>query len=153
MKYHIDTIPIWDAFKSGGECPLCSVYEKCEADFVGSALGGSVMEPATRVEVNKSGFCAVHLGMLYGMQNRLGLALMLHTHIREVIGQLEKGEDELIGQLEQEAKKGALERAARAVARSAPSVGTALALSENVRSRPGAASSATGFPPPCSATS
>ena len=22
MKYHIDTIPVWDAYKRGGECPL-----------------------------------------------------------------------------------------------------------------------------------
>ncbi|MGI5898929.1 MAG: DUF6062 family protein [Christensenellales bacterium] len=122
MKYHIDTIPIWDAFKAAGECPLCDIYNKCESEFVERSLGGSVMEPDTRVQVNKQGFCGEHLSQLYAQQNRLGLALMMHSHIKEIIAELDKQEKELAVQMEIDSKKRGLERAARAVTKSAPSV-------------------------------
>ena len=122
MKYHIDTIPIWDAFKAGGECPLCDIFFKIEGELVDRSLGGSVMEPDTRIQVNKQGFCSEHLGQLYARQNRLGLALMMHTHLKEVIAALDGQEAELIKQMEYDAKKGGLERAARAITKSAPSV-------------------------------
>ena len=28
MRYHIDTIPVWDAVKLNGECPLCAPLEQ-----------------------------------------------------------------------------------------------------------------------------
>lgn len=83
MKYHIDTIPVWDAYHQGGECPLCNLENRIEASYVESFLGGSVMEPDTRIEVNKTGFCPHHFQLLYDAQNRLGLALMTHTHLKE----------------------------------------------------------------------
>ena len=30
MRYHIDTIPVWDAMKLEGECPLCALRRKLE---------------------------------------------------------------------------------------------------------------------------
>lgn len=83
MKYHIDTIPIWDAYHEETECPLCLLRTKSENDYVDSFLGGSVMEPDTRIEVNEKGFCPNHFQMLYDAQNRLGLALMSHTYLKE----------------------------------------------------------------------
>ena len=65
MKYHIDTIPVWDAYKADCECPMCLIRRKCELDFIDSFLGGSVMEPDTRIEVNAKGFCQEHLHQLY----------------------------------------------------------------------------------------
>lgn len=83
MKYHIDTIPVWDAFRQGGECPLCTLESNTEKSYVDSFLGASVMEPDTRVEVNKKGFCPHHFTMLFNAQNRLSLALMTHTYLQE----------------------------------------------------------------------
>lgn len=87
MRYHIDTIPVWDAYRQKTECPLCLLHEKAEADYVELYLGGSVMEPATRAEVNKAGFCARHFGMLYDAQNRLGLSLIADTYMKQTMAE------------------------------------------------------------------
>lgn len=83
MQYHIDTIPVWDAVRLGGECPLCALAYKNERMDVERFLGASVMEPDVRIRVNAKGFCGHHLSMLFEEKNRLGLALMLHTHMKE----------------------------------------------------------------------
>ena len=83
MKYHIDTIPVWDALKRDGECLMCALERKTELDEAERYLGASVMEPDVRVQVNAKGFCRRHHGMLYGMSNRLGHALMLESHMIE----------------------------------------------------------------------
>ncbi|MBQ9300058.1 MAG: hypothetical protein IJ214_06060 [Clostridia bacterium] len=83
MRYHIDTIPVWDALKLDSECPLCALRRQIERGEVDRFLGGSVMEPETRVRVNAKGFCQRHHVLLYAQQNRLGHALMTHTHLRE----------------------------------------------------------------------
>lgn len=85
MRYHIDTIPVWDAFRQDSECPLCDLYKKSEAEYLDSFLGASVMEPDVRLEVNRKGFCAKHFSMMLPMKNRLGLALVTHTHLKEVM--------------------------------------------------------------------
>lgn len=85
MRYHIDTIPVWDAVKQGGECPVCAIRRKNELMDVDRFLGASVMEPDTRIQVNDKGFCARHQVMLYARQNRLGHALMMHTHLKETL--------------------------------------------------------------------
>ena len=90
MKYHIDTIPVWDAYKHGGECPLCEIARHNEQEFLDVFMGASVMEPSRRVEVNERGFCARHLRMMFGNGNRLGLALMAHTHLKETMGKLDE---------------------------------------------------------------
>lgn len=83
MRYHIDTIPVWDAMKLDGECFLCALNRRTELGEVERYLGASVMEPDTRIQVNKKGFCCNHQRMLYGMDNRLGHALMLESHMVE----------------------------------------------------------------------
>ncbi len=88
MHYHIDTIPVWDAYKKDSECPLCDLRAAAEQSYLESFLGASVMEPDVRIEVNAKGFCAHHFEMMLGMQNRLGLALMTHTHLKEMIAAL-----------------------------------------------------------------
>ena len=90
MKYHIDTIPIWDAAKRDGECLLCALERKTELDEADRYLGASVMEPDVRIRVNNKGFCRKHHSMLYGMSNRLGHALMLESHTIENRRRLEK---------------------------------------------------------------
>ncbi len=83
MQYHIDTIPVWDALKLNSECPLCALKRRNELMDIQRFLGASVMEPDTRIRVNQKGFCGPHLQQLFTEKNRLGLALMLHTHMKE----------------------------------------------------------------------
>ena len=90
MRYHIDTIPVWDAMKLDGECFLCALKRKTEIGEVEHYLGASVMEPDTRIQVNKKGFCCNHQRMLYAMDNRLGHALMLESHVAETRERLAK---------------------------------------------------------------
>lgn len=88
MTEHLDTAPLWDAYRAGGECPLCDLESQNEAAYVETFLGGSVMEPAVRMEVNQKGFCEKHMGRLYAAGNRLGLALMADTRLKEVIARV-----------------------------------------------------------------
>ena len=103
MRYHIDTIPLWDAVKLEGECPLCALRRKNELNDVQRFLGASVMEPDSRIEVNKKGFCQRHQQMLFAEKNRLGLGLLMDSHIRE----LEKKVDQLLKQSLSAAQEGA----------------------------------------------
>lgn len=84
MRYHIDTIPVWDALRTQGECSLCTLRRKAEHTLADRYLGASVMEPDARIRVNAKGFCPPHHRMLYARQNRLGHALMMLSHVREV---------------------------------------------------------------------
>ena len=95
MRYHIDTIPVWDAMKLEGECLLCTLERKTELGEAERYLGASVMEPDTRVQVNEKGFCQHHHAMLYSMSNRLGHALMLESHMIENREKLAKISDKL----------------------------------------------------------
>ena len=84
MRYHIDTIPVWDAMKLDGECLLCALERKTELGEAERYLGASVMEPDVRIKVNDRGFCRKHHAMLFTMSNRLGHALMLESHTIEI---------------------------------------------------------------------
>jgi len=90
MRYHIDTIPVWDAMKQDGECLLCSLERKTELGEAERYLGASVMEPDVRIRVNSRGFCRHHHAMLFTMSNRLGHALMLESHMIEIRDRLAK---------------------------------------------------------------
>jgi hypothetical protein len=89
MKYKLETIPVWDAFNEQSECPLCILEEKNEKNYVHFFLGDSVMDPDTRVQVNKTGFCAQHAALLFGGGHKQGLGLMMHTFLLEIIPQFE----------------------------------------------------------------
>lgn len=90
MKYELETIPVWDAYHAESECPLCLLQRKAERDFVRFYVGHSVMVPEMRVQVNDVGFCPAHFPMLLEGGNRLGLALITHTHIGELRRKLER---------------------------------------------------------------
>lgn len=80
MKEQLYTIPVNDAFEKDCECPLCFMYNNLEEDAVSFTLGPSYMEDDIRLETDKAGFCMHHIKQLYKHQNRLGVALILHTH-------------------------------------------------------------------------
>ena len=90
MKYTLDTIPVLDAYKTGCECPLCKLRIASEDSYVDSMLGAAYMEPDCRVRTNEVGFCTRHFQLMYDRRNRLGLALMTHTHMQEVIASVKE---------------------------------------------------------------
>lgn len=74
---------VHDAYAGGGECPLCSLMEGAERTYLLSFQHSRVMEPNVRVQTNRSGFCPDHLGKLFQGENKLGLALVMLTHLQE----------------------------------------------------------------------
>ena len=90
MKEQLYTIPVNDAFDKDCECPLCQMYRDIEDAALEFTLGPSYMEDDIRMETDKAGFCTKHIKQLYESQNRLGIALMLHTHMQHTTKSLEK---------------------------------------------------------------
>ena len=90
MKYELETIPVWDAFKKECECPLCVLKDKALENYTKFFLGNSVMVPEMRVEVNKTGFCAEHFQDLLLKRSPHYLGLMTHTHFKEYRERLNK---------------------------------------------------------------
>ena len=89
MKEQIYTIPVNTAFersqadKSCG-CPFCTMKEILEKNELDLITGASMMEPDIRIKTNELGFCKKHYDMMLLMKNRLGIALMLESHLDEV---------------------------------------------------------------------
>lgn len=84
----IYTIPVNEAFDASAAdpqcgCPFCTLYNGLEQKELDAILGASMMEPDIRIETNKKGFCRTHYDLMFGMKNRLGLALMLESHLGE----------------------------------------------------------------------
>lgn len=90
MDEQLYSIPVNDAFNQDSECPVCRMYAELQKNAIEFVMGPSYMEDDVRMETNKTGFCGRHVELMYEQQNRLGLALMLHTHMQEVIKQSEK---------------------------------------------------------------
>ena len=84
MKYTLDTLPVLDAYRENGECPLCRLRISCEDQYVDSMLGAAYMEPDCRVKTNEVGFCTRHFELMFERRNRLGLALMTHTQLQNL---------------------------------------------------------------------
>ena len=89
MKEQLYTIPVNDAFAEECECPVCQMVDTLEKDAIDFVMGPSYMEDDIRMQTNKVGFCSHHVKLLYKNQNRLGLALMLHTHMQHTNRQIE----------------------------------------------------------------
>lgn len=95
MKEQIYTIPVNDGFDAEGECPFCAMRAKLERDALDYTLGPSYMEQDVRDVTNEKGFCREHYRMMYEARNRLGLALMVSTHmaaLRNEMSELIKAE-------------------------------------------------------------
>ena len=92
----IYTIPVNEAFdasradKSCG-CPMCALYRKLEENELDLILGASMMEPDVRIQTNKEGFCRTHYDMMFVRKNRLGMALTLESHLKELQEDLKSG--------------------------------------------------------------
>ncbi|MGN1083611.1 MAG: DUF6062 family protein [Lachnospiraceae bacterium] len=90
MKEQLYTIPVNEAFEKDCECPVCAMYRSLEKASVEYTLGPSYMEDDVRMVTDRVGFCAAHSKELYRQQNRLGLALILKTHMDRTIKEAEK---------------------------------------------------------------
>jgi hypothetical protein len=90
LKEKLYTIPVNDAFGADCECPVCSMRKTLESNAIEFTMGPSYMEDDIRAETSRMGFCQKHLEQLYKNQNRLGLALILKTHMDKVVRDLEK---------------------------------------------------------------
>ena len=90
MKEQLYTIPVNDAFDADCECPLCAMYQTLEQNSVDFTMGSSYMEDDIRAQTDQVGFCHKHIKLLYENQNRLGLALILKTHLDKTIKDVEK---------------------------------------------------------------
>ncbi|MGN1096157.1 MAG: DUF6062 family protein [Eubacteriales bacterium] len=89
MPETIYTIPINEAFDKTEaadtpSCPFCALFDMLEKNAVETVLGAAMMEPDVRIETNKLGFCRTHFNKMYEKGNRLGLALILESHVAEV---------------------------------------------------------------------
>ena len=90
MKEKLYTIPVNEAFNSDTECPLCSMRKSLENNAIEFTMGPSYMEDDIREATSRLGFCEKHLELLYKNQNRLGLALILKTHMDKLVADIEK---------------------------------------------------------------
>jgi hypothetical protein len=81
---------VHDAYAAHGECPLCVLVDTAERTYLLSFQGSRVMEPSVRVQTNARGFCAEHYRRLYRGENKLGLGLVVHTHLQEKLPALKR---------------------------------------------------------------
>ncbi|NLC18581.1 MAG: hypothetical protein GX757_05060 [Clostridiales bacterium] len=85
MKEKLYTIPVNEAFDADSECPVCLMFKSLEDNAIDFTMSPSYMEDDIRIQTSLMGFCQKHLKQLYDVQNRLGLALILKSHMDELI--------------------------------------------------------------------
>lgn len=90
MKEQLYTIPVNEALEKECECPVCAMRHELEKASLEYTLGPSYMEDDVRMVTDRAGFCPTHAKELYRQQNRLGLALILKTHMDCTIKELEQ---------------------------------------------------------------
>ena len=91
MREDITSIPISEVFEPRDGCPICRMRDMLEARVVDYITGAAMMEPDVRIETNKQGFCFPHYQMMLAKRNRLGVALMLESHLDELDKQIFAG--------------------------------------------------------------
>ena len=89
MKETLYSIPVNDIFDTPCECPICLMKKKLDDECVEFAMGPSYMEDDIRLTTDEVGFCAHHMQMMYDFENRLGLGLIINTHMLNVIKKIE----------------------------------------------------------------
>lgn len=89
MKEVLYEIPVNDIFDKPCECVICSMKKNLDDDEIAFAMGPSYMEDDIRLTTDEIGFCSHHIQLMYEFENRLGLALILNTHIKNIIQKIE----------------------------------------------------------------
>ena len=85
MKETIVTLPVTEVFEQRDGCPLCTLRDLLEERTLDVIMGAAMMEPDVRLQTNRKGFCEPHYRKMLGWNNRLALALMLETHLDEIL--------------------------------------------------------------------
>jgi len=92
----IYTIPVNEAFEKSRDdqscgCAFCTLFNMLEENELEMILGGAMMEPDIRMKTNEQGFCKTHYDMMFTRKNRLGLALMMESHLIEIMKKTQGG--------------------------------------------------------------
>ncbi len=85
----IYTIPVNEAFDANTDgtsctCPFCALYDRLQRDEIDIILGASMMEPDIRIKTNEQGFCRDHYKIMLTKNRKLGMGLILESHLNEV---------------------------------------------------------------------
>lgn len=82
MEEKLYTIPVKEAFEEECECSICKMYRQIEKSAIEFTMGPSYMEDDIRFQTDEKGFCDHHARLLYAYNNRLGLAIIMNTHLQ-----------------------------------------------------------------------
>ncbi|MBE6672829.1 MAG: hypothetical protein E7599_04850 [Ruminococcaceae bacterium] len=100
MAESIYKIPVSEAFDASlereKECPFCRLYHMLEENELEIILGGAMMEPDIRIRTNKQGFCNDHYGKMFTRKNRLGMALILESHLNQLREEMSSSATDLL---------------------------------------------------------
>lgn len=90
MDDKLYTIPVKEAFETDCECPICKMYAEIEKAAIEFTMGPSYMEDDIRFQTDEKGFCDIHSRKLYEFNNRLGLAIIMNTHLQRTNSDIKK---------------------------------------------------------------
>lgn len=91
MREDITSIPVSEVFEPKDGCPICCMRDLLEKRVAEYITGAAMMEPDVRIETNRLGFCFDHYRLILKQRNRLGVALMLESHLAEMETEVFKG--------------------------------------------------------------
>ncbi|MBR6547986.1 MAG: hypothetical protein IKT68_00440 [Clostridia bacterium] len=84
MRSDICSIPVAEVFEPKDGCPICRMRDMLEERMLEYIMGAAMMEPDVRIQTNKEGFCFTHYKKMLGRRNRLSVALMMESHLKEI---------------------------------------------------------------------
>ena len=84
MRSDICSIPVEEVFEPKEGCPICRMRNMLENRMAEYITGAAMMEPEVRKVTNEKGFCLRHYKMILSRKNRLSVALMLESHLKEM---------------------------------------------------------------------
>ena len=84
MRSDICSIPVEEVFEPKEGCPVCRMRNMLENRMAEYITGAAMMEPEVRKVTNDKGFCLRHSKMILSRKNRLSVALMLESHLKEM---------------------------------------------------------------------
>lgn len=84
MRSDICSIPVAEVFEPKDGCPICRMRDMLEERMLEYIMGAAMMEPDVRIQTNKQGFCFTHYKKMLNRRNRLSVALMMESHLKEI---------------------------------------------------------------------
>ena len=84
----IHKIPINEAFSETCGCPICRLYKRYDDIAIQFLFEEGVMNPETRIQTNRYGFCDRHIDAILQQRQSLSVALLLETRLQRLQGVL-----------------------------------------------------------------